>query len=120
MRGVRRPLAPCSVWQSAPGSLLPKLCAAAVGVSCSARAQPGWSQAEATSCRLRRGDEVTLGMLTKEAAGVRANQSVGIKSNEKAESGMQKAVSGLRLVHVSRNVQVTELREATTGRPVAA
>jgi hypothetical protein len=62
---------------------------------------------------------VTLGMLTKEAAGVRANQSVGIKSNEKAESGMQKAVSGLRLVHVSRNVQVTELREATTGRPVA-
>jgi hypothetical protein len=58
-------------------------------------------------------------MLTKEAAGVRANQSVGIKSNQKAESGMQKAVSGLRLVHVSRNVQVTELREATTGRPVA-
>jgi hypothetical protein len=62
---------------------------------------------------------VTLGMLTKEAAGVRANQSVGIKSNQKAESGMQKAVSGLRLVHVSRNVQVTELREATTGLPVA-
>ncbi len=33
--------------------------------------------------------------------------------------GMQKAVSGLRLVHVSRAVQATELREATTGRPVA-
>jgi hypothetical protein len=32
---------------------------------------------------------------------------------------MQKAVSGLRLVHVSRRVQATELREATTGRPVA-
>lgn len=32
---------------------------------------------------------------------------------------MQKAVSGLRLVHVSRKVQATELREATTGRPVA-
>jgi len=32
---------------------------------------------------------------------------------------MQKAVSGLRLVHVSRKVQTTELREATTGRPVA-
>jgi hypothetical protein len=32
---------------------------------------------------------------------------------------MQKAASGLRLVHVSRKVQATELREATTGRPVA-
>jgi hypothetical protein len=32
---------------------------------------------------------------------------------------MQKAASGLRLVHVSRKVQTTELREATTGRPVA-
>jgi hypothetical protein len=33
--------------------------------------------------------------------------------------GVQKAVSGLRLVHDSRKVQATELREATTGRPVA-
>ena len=33
--------------------------------------------------------------------------------------GMQKAVSGLRLVHVSRKVLATDLREATTGRPVA-
>lgn len=32
---------------------------------------------------------------------------------------MRKAASGLRLVHVSRQVQATELREATTGRPVA-
>jgi hypothetical protein len=32
---------------------------------------------------------------------------------------MEKAVSGLRLVHVSRKVQARELREATTGRPVA-
>jgi hypothetical protein len=40
-----------------------------------------------------------------------------------AQLGIQKAVGGLRLVHVSRkvsrNVQTTELREATTGRPVA-
>lgn len=34
-------------------------------------------------------------------------------------SGMEKAVSGLRLVHVSRRIQAAELREATTGRPVA-
>jgi hypothetical protein len=33
--------------------------------------------------------------------------------------GLQKAVSGLRLVHDSRKVQATELREATTGRPVS-
>lgn len=32
---------------------------------------------------------------------------------------MQKAASGLRLVHVSRKVQTRELREATTGRPVS-
>ena len=41
------------------------------------------------------------------------------QSNERVESGMQKAATGLRLVHVSRKVQATELREATTGRPVA-
>ena len=33
--------------------------------------------------------------------------------------GMQKAATGLRLVHVSRNIRATELREATTGRPIA-
>ena len=32
---------------------------------------------------------------------------------------MQKAATGLRLVHVSRNIRATELREATTGRPIA-
>lgn len=32
--------------------------------------------------------------------------------------GSAKAVNGLRLVHVSRNAQRSELREATTGRPV--
>jgi hypothetical protein len=36
-----------------------------------------------------------------------------------AGSEMQKTVSGLRLVHVSRRVLATELREATTGRTVA-
>lgn len=32
---------------------------------------------------------------------------------------MKKAVSGLQLVHVSRSVRSAEIREATTGRPVA-
>ena len=36
-----------------------------------------------------------------------------------AGSEIRKAVSGLHLVHVSRRVLATELREATTGRPVA-
>jgi hypothetical protein len=62
---------------------------------------------------------VILEMQTKETVGIQTNQAVGIKSNEKAGLEMQKAVSGLRLVHVSRRIQATELREATTGRPVA-
>ncbi len=32
--------------------------------------------------------------------------------------GSGKTINGLQLVHVSRNTQRTELREATTGRPV--
>lgn len=32
---------------------------------------------------------------------------------------MKKSVNGLRLVHVSKNVRSTGLREATTGRPIA-
>jgi hypothetical protein len=37
----------------------------------------------------------------------------------KVGSEVKKAVSRLQLVHVNRNVQRTEVREATTGRPVA-
>lgn len=50
--------------------------------------------------------------------GIQTKTVAGNENNEKVGSGMQKAVSGLRLVHVSRMVQKTELREATTGRPV--
>jgi len=49
----------------------------------------------------------------------RINETVEMKNNEKAGLDMQKAVSGLRLVHVSRKAQTAEIREATTGRPVA-
>ena len=45
------------------------------------------------------------------------NTSVQIEM-EKSGS-MQKSIGGLHLVHVSRNVRRTELREATTGRPIA-
>jgi hypothetical protein len=45
------------------------------------------------------------------------NGSVNIEM-EKSGS-MQKSVAGLHLVHVSRNFRRTELREATTGRPIA-
>jgi hypothetical protein len=54
---------------------------------------------------------MTIAAQTKTAVEIERKQAVG--------TGMQKAVSGLRLVHVSRNVRTTELREATTGRPVA-
>ncbi|HEY4009607.1 MAG TPA: hypothetical protein VGM11_05610 [Acidobacteriaceae bacterium] len=37
----------------------------------------------------------------------------------KVGTGMKKAAGRLQLVHVSRNVRSTEIREATTGRPVA-
>lgn len=51
--------------------------------------------------------------------GIRTKETVGMNSNQKAGLEMKMAASGLRLVHVSRKVQATELREATTGRPVA-
>lgn len=54
---------------------------------------------------------MTLEIQRKQAGSVQNNNAVG--------SGMQRAVSGLRLVHVSRKLQATEVREATTGRPVA-
>jgi hypothetical protein len=38
----------------------------------------------------------------------------------KVGTEMQRAKSGLQLVHVSRQVRVSELREATTGRTVTA
>ena len=53
---------------------------------------------------------MTLGSGTKTEA--------EIGTNGRTALGMQKAASGLRLVHVSRQVQATELREATTGRLV--
>ena len=62
---------------------------------------------------------MTLGLHTKQTVGIRTNEAMGIEGNEKAGLAMQKAVSGLRLVHVSRGIQTGELREATTGRPVA-
>lgn len=44
----------------------------------------------------------------------------GSVNNGMEKSGsMQKSVAGLHLVHVSRNVRRTEVREATTGRPIA-
>jgi len=45
--------------------------------------------------------------------------TVGMESNKEMGSEVKKSVAGLYLVHVSRNVRRTELREATTGRPVA-
>lgn len=61
---------------------------------------------------------MTLGLQTKETAGIRTNEAASINSEEKGLE-MRKAVSGLRLVHVSRKVQAQGLREATTGRPIA-
>lgn len=62
---------------------------------------------------------MTVGIQTNRAVGIQTNKTVGIERNQMAGLGVQKAVSGLRLVHDSRKVQATELREATTGRPVA-
>src|SRR5215472_18253494 len=90
---------------------------AVVGVPGPARSQPGRTKAEGADGRVRRGCPVTLGIHTNQAAEVQNNNTVG--------SGMQKAVSGLRLVHVARKLQTadtreaTAIREATTGRPVA-
>lgn len=41
------------------------------------------------------------------------------QSRKAVEFGMKKSVGGLHLVHVSRVVRRSELREGTTGRPVA-
>jgi hypothetical protein len=51
--------------------------------------------------------------------GIQTKQTLRIERNQMAGLGVQKAVSGLRLVHDSRKVQATQLREATTGRPVS-
>lgn len=49
-----------------------------------------------------------------------ANRKNAVVAIEMEKSGsMQKSVGGLHLVHVSRNIRRTELREATTGRPIA-
>ena len=53
------------------------------------------------------------------SVGIQTKATAEIQTNKKAGSEMQKAASGLRLVHVSRKGQTTELREATTGRPAA-
>lgn len=107
MRGMRRPLVP----RPKPWGVLPEMCAVAVGVPCSARTQPGRTEAQGALGCLCRGCQVTVGIQTKTV--------VANENKEKAGLEMQKAASGLRLVHVSRMVQNAELREATTGRPVA-
>ena len=42
-----------------------------------------------------------------------------VVSNKEMGSEVKKSVGRLELVHVSRNIQCRELREATTGRPIA-
>jgi DNA-directed RNA polymerase specialized sigma24 family protein len=46
------------------------------------------------------------------------NQASAIERKNAVGIGSAKTVNGLRLVHVARNAQHTQLREATTGRPV--
>ena len=56
----------------------------------------------------------------KQLRNASATENNGSVNNEMEKSGsMQKSIGGLHLVHVSRNVRHTELREATTGRPIA-
>src|ERR1700761_3936531 len=63
--------------------------------------------------------------MTNNALRIRTGTAVGIdmenttERNKAVGTEMMKSVSGLRLVHVSRNVLRTELREGTTGRPIA-
>src|ERR1700742_360095 len=63
--------------------------------------------------------------MTNNALRIRTSTAVGIdmenttERNKAVGTEMMKSVSGLRLVHVSRNVLRTELREGTTGRPIA-
>jgi DNA-directed RNA polymerase specialized sigma24 family protein len=59
------------------------------------------------------------------ALGIRTSTTVGINMENTVERNnavgieMKKSVKGLHLVHVSRNVRRMELREGTTGRPIA-
>lgn len=58
-----------------------------------------------------------LGTESYEADGM--ENAVGIERKNAVGTEMKKSVGGLHLVHVSRNVRRTEIREATTGRPIA-
>lgn len=62
---------------------------------------------------------MTGGIRSNYAVEKQTKQSARTERNEMAGLGVKRAVNGLRLVHDSRKVQATELREATTGRPVA-
>ncbi|HEV2577924.1 MAG TPA: hypothetical protein VGU25_12010 [Acidobacteriaceae bacterium] len=61
----------------------------------------------------------------QQLVGIQVGNLTATTNNGSANIGMeksgsmQKSVSGLHLVHVSRNLRRTELREATTGRPIA-
>ena len=63
--------------------------------------------------------------MTNNALRIRTSTAVGIdmenttERNKAVGTEMMKSVSGLRLVHVSRSVRRMELREGTTGRPIA-
>ena len=63
--------------------------------------------------------------MTNRALRIRTSAAVGINMENTSERNkavgieMTKSVSGLHLVHVSRNVRRMELREGTTGRPIA-
>jgi hypothetical protein len=59
------------------------------------------------------------GISIRKPVQIETENSVGIEATNAVRVGMKKAVSGLHLVHVSRNVRRTEIREATTGRPIA-
>jgi hypothetical protein len=48
----------------------------------------------------------------------RTEQSIAVSQKEMG-SELKKSVGRLELVHVSRNIRHTELREGTTGRPIA-
>src|SRR5579875_1832957 len=140
MRGMRRPLAPPPKQNQPEWGVLPKLRATAVGLSGAAWAQPGRSKAEAAAGGLRRrgkvnsqalevkaGQQVQVEQATNQVSAqvsaIERENAVAIGSEKTGIPGELvrwdgKAVNGLRLVHVSRNIRRTELREATTGRPV--
>ena len=62
-----------------------------------------------SSLRIRTSPSVEIN--TENAVAAERNNAVGVE--------MKKSVSGLHLVHVSRKARLSQLREATTGRPVA-